>query len=76
MDQQPQKHRSQFFTVRVWQEDLGNGQGEWRGKVQHVLSGEASYFREWSTLIAFLVAKLTGTRSHQVSGEDEGNAGT
>jgi hypothetical protein len=43
-----------LFTVRVWREDLGGGQHEWRGKVQHVTSGEARYFRTWSALRAFL----------------------
>lgn len=27
---------SHLFTIRIWQEDLGQGQFEWRGKVQHV----------------------------------------
>lgn len=46
--------RPQLFTVRVWQEDLGEGRVEWRGKVQHVASGEAHYFRDWETLIEYL----------------------
>jgi hypothetical protein len=46
--------RSQLFTVRVWQENLGEGRTEWRGKVQHVLSGEVRYFRDWPALIACL----------------------
>jgi hypothetical protein len=54
---QPQ-HQSQLFTVRLWAEDLGDGRMEWRGKVQHVVSGEVHYFREWPTLIAWLVAML------------------
>jgi hypothetical protein len=45
---------SHLFTLRVWLEDLGGGQSEWRGKVQHVLSGEARYFRDWDTLITYL----------------------
>lgn len=53
------KHQSQFFTMRLWAEDLGDGRTEWRGKVQHVISGEVHYFREWSMLIAWLVAMLT-----------------
>lgn len=40
--------------MRVWREDLGDGQVEWRGKVKHMLSGEAFYFREWQDLIARL----------------------
>jgi hypothetical protein len=45
---------SHLFTVRVWREEVGNGRIEWRGKVQHALSGEARYFREWAELIAFV----------------------
>jgi hypothetical protein len=45
---------SHLFTVRVWREELGDGCVEWRGKVQHALSGEARYFREWAELIAFV----------------------
>ena len=45
---------SHLFTVRIWREELGAGRVEWRGKVQHALSGEARYFREWTELIAFL----------------------
>ena len=28
--------------------------GVWRGNVQHALSGETRYFREWADLIAFV----------------------
>jgi hypothetical protein len=45
---------SHLFTVRIWREELGDGRIEWRGKVQHALSGEARYFREWTELIAFM----------------------
>ena len=43
-----------LFTVRIWREELGEGHIEWRGKVQHALSGEARYFREWGELLAFV----------------------
>jgi len=45
---------SHLFTLRLWPEDLGGGQTDWRGKVQHVNSGEARYFRDWPTLEAFV----------------------
>jgi hypothetical protein len=51
---------SQLFTLRLWPEDLGDGQTDWRVKVQHVNSGEVRYFRDWSTLEAFLEALLGG----------------
>jgi len=44
--------RSELFTVRLWREYLGDGRVEWRGKVQHVTSGEARYFRDWPMLVA------------------------
>ena len=39
-------------------EALGDGESEWRGKAQHVLSGEARYFRDWPALVAFLLETL------------------
>ena len=49
---------SHLFTVRLWSEDLGGDQVEWRGQVTHVLSGEAHYFREWQDLEAHLLAMV------------------
>lgn len=54
---QPHPH-SYLFMLKVWAEELGSGQWEWRGQVQHVKSGETHYFRDWSTLITFLEAAL------------------
>ncbi|MFL5804180.1 MAG: hypothetical protein ACJ8CR_20840 [Roseiflexaceae bacterium] len=58
MDADRQPHHSHLFTVRLWIENLGDGRTEWRGQVQHVLSGETRYFRDWSTLLALLRAML------------------
>jgi hypothetical protein len=44
----------QIFSLRLWPEELGDGQCEWRGQARHVSSGETRYFREWPVLIAFL----------------------
>lgn len=46
--------RSHLFMLRLWFEDLGDGQTDWRGKVQYVNSGEVCYFRDWQTLEAFM----------------------
>ena len=51
---------SHLFTLRVWQEDLGDGQIEWRGQIKHVLSGETRYFRRCSELRAFVRECLPG----------------
>jgi hypothetical protein len=58
MDMEGKPARQHLFTVRVWVEDLGDGEREWRGKVQHITSGEVCYFREWSKLLAFLLEVL------------------
>ncbi len=50
--------KSHLFTLRFWREDLGNGRADWRGKAQHITSGEVRYFREWSVLKAFLEEML------------------
>ena len=66
MEMKRQHTLSHLFTARLWQEELGNGQTELRGKVQHVSSGEVRYFRDWPTLITFLQALLSAPRSpHQ-----------
>jgi hypothetical protein len=53
--QQPPSH---LFSLRLWQEDLGAGRMEWRGRLQHVLSGNTHHFREWNTLIELLLTML------------------
>jgi hypothetical protein len=45
---------SHLFIIRVWSEDLGDGQSEWRAYVRHVPCGEARYVRRWSDLEIFL----------------------
>ena len=59
MDAQRNPQQSELFTVRMWPEDVGEGRIEWRGKVQHALSGESRYFREWPALVAFFAEVLT-----------------
>ena len=58
MDQAQELSHMQLFTVRVWREELGAGQREWRGEVHDVVSGERRYFRDWPALIASLQALL------------------
>jgi len=49
---------TRLFTLRMWQEEAGEGQTEWRGKVQALPEGEAYYFRDWSGLIGRLEVML------------------
>jgi len=46
---------------------MGDGQTEWRGKVRHVPSGETRYFRDWFTLVAFLLEMLSKFRGEEGS---------
>lgn len=46
------------FTIRIWNEDLGDGKTEWRGKVQSANSREARYFRSEELLFGFLREQL------------------
>jgi hypothetical protein len=52
------RHASHLFTIRVWLEEQPSGEKEWHGKVQHVATGNARYFREWTTLVAYLEKML------------------
>lgn len=58
--------RSHLFTVRLWLEETGPGRFEWRGRVEHVLSGERQYFCNWPALLApfeeFLTPRQDGSR--------------
>jgi len=49
------------FVLRFWPEGLGGGQTDWRGRVQHVSSGEARYLRDWPALEAFVNGLLGRT---------------
>jgi hypothetical protein len=65
-------HSFHLFMVRMWPEDLGGGRTDWRGKVQHVNSGEARCFRDWPALEAFLEGLLRRTNPEE---PDAGRAG-
>jgi hypothetical protein len=58
-----QPRQSHLFTVRLWSEEIDEGQAEWRGKLQHIISGEIRYFRDWDGLIALLQTMLSQRES-------------
>jgi hypothetical protein len=47
------------FAVRLWKEELDGG-SEYRGSVREVASGAFRSFRDWSDLVAFMVARIEG----------------
>ena len=56
----PDQHpRSHLFTVRMWQEEIGHDQTEWRGKVQLITDGNVRYFRGWEALVPLLLTMLS-----------------
>lgn len=63
MDTPDVQPRSHLFTIRVWEEEIGAGQTEWRGKVQLLTSGEVRYFREWAALAPLLLTMLSESLS-------------
>jgi hypothetical protein len=69
MDLNQQHGQSNLFLVRMWTEQLDEGSSEWRGKVQHITSGEVHYFRDWPALIALLTGKTHGA-GDGLSGEE------
>jgi len=71
------EQRSQLFVLRLWPEDVGGGHTDWRGKVQHVNSGEARYFRDWATLEAFVEGLLGGNDREEIrlEGAEETSSG-
>ena len=54
----PTQYNTHLFTVRVWQEAVSHTEAEWRGRLQHVPSGQVYYFRNWSALIRHLLSIL------------------
>jgi hypothetical protein len=63
--------RSHLFTLRLWIEPVAADQAEIRGRVQHVLTGEALYFRTWPALLAFVEEKLAELEAkHSESGKE------
>lgn len=53
--------RSAAFIVRIWCETGDSPAGEvraWRGSVEHVASGQRSFFQELDAVIAFMTPHL------------------
>ena len=59
MEKTDQHPRSHLFTVRVWQEEVGQDLREWRGKVQLITDGNVRYFRGWEELVPLLLSMLS-----------------
>jgi hypothetical protein len=71
MAKEGQTRYSHLFTVRLWNEPLGQGQTEVRGEVKHLPSGAVRYFRTWAVLEAFFGQQLAESQDqggdHEIS---------
>lgn len=47
--------QSHLLLLRVWPEALGEGEFEWRGRIQSLHSGEVRHFRDGQTLYRALL---------------------
>lgn len=56
-----QPHSS--FVIRIWWEQVRGSQPIWRGWVQHVRSGEATYLQNLEELLCF-IERWTGRLSN------------
>ncbi len=52
-----------LFLLRLWREELTQGQGEWRGQMTSLANGEVRYFRSPETLYKILLTMLTNASS-------------
>ena len=50
--------QSQLFVIRMWTEQEEGQPLEYRGRIRHALSGETRHFRDWSTMVTFLVDQM------------------
>jgi hypothetical protein len=55
---------NQVFVLRLWRAEAA----EWRGRVQHVASGETRYFQAWPGLVAHLEGLLADGLSPDKAG--------
>ena len=65
--------RSCLFAVRLWTEEVAGGQ-EYRGNVREVTSGAFRSFRDWSDLVAFMIARMDEAERAQ-PGRTDGETG-
>ena len=57
---------SWLFLLRLWREDLAQGQVEWRGQMTSLANGEVRYFRNPETLYNVLVTMLSNDPSEDL----------
>jgi hypothetical protein len=57
----------EIFTIRLWREKLDERESEWRGRVQHIGSGQARYFNEIGKIMEFIGDHLSKEKTETQS---------
>jgi hypothetical protein len=54
------ERHSNSFIIRIWQEprEIEGTNPEWRGRVEHMQSGERAYFRDTTKMVEFIMSHL------------------
>lgn len=55
-----------LFTLRLWQEALGNERCEWRGEIKNLSTGEVRYFRTWDEIGVLIPPMLCDYRENPI----------
>ena len=61
-----------LFLLRLWREELAQGQGEWRGQMTSLANGEVRYFRSPETLYTILLTMLSSDSSGMAALDSHG----
>ncbi|MFN8598781.1 MAG: hypothetical protein U0559_21670 [Anaerolineae bacterium] len=56
------RYRSEHFVIRLWQDGDCPPNARWRGRMQHVTTGEVRFFHDWDTFIGGLTELTTQIR--------------
>ena len=74
--QRPQTRPSHLFLVRVWadkeREVDDEGNAEWCGKVQHVLTGRAGHFSDLEKIAAVFTSLMPEDGAEHIDVRNEG----
>lgn len=53
--------QAQTFTLRIWVTHRKGAVFEWRGRIQHIQSGDVKHCQNWNSFIAFVEERLFDT---------------
>ena len=64
-----------LFLLRLWREELAQGQVEWRGQMTSLANGEVRYFRSPETLYKILLTMLPDDSAGMAALDSRGEEG-